>query len=147
MATYFDTGLLMKLFVTEANSPQVIALVASLSQPLVFSDFQHAELVTALRCKAGRGEITVANADAVEARLRLEIRAGVFAWHEPVWKSIFARILLLAQAHATVTLCRTLDAMHVAVALAAGVKDFATLDQRQAKLAKLAGLNVVQPQP
>ncbi len=70
MAVYFDTGLVVKLLVTEGNSPQVLALAASLGEPLIFSDFQHAELVTALHCKAGRGEITAANVAAVEARIR-----------------------------------------------------------------------------
>lgn len=145
MAVYFDTGLLMKLFVAEANSPQVIALAASLGEPLIFSDFQQAELITALHCKAGRKEITAADASAVEARIRSEIKAGVLAWHEPAWKRIFTRTTQLAHSHGASTLCRTLDAIHVSLALACGAKSLATLDQRQATLAKLAGLTVVQP--
>jgi predicted nucleic acid-binding protein len=145
MAVYFDTGLVMKLFVKEANSPQVIALVAALGEPLIFSDFQQAELITALHCKVGRKEITAADASAVEARIRSEIKAGVLAWHEPTWKRIFTNTAKLAQQHGVTTLCRTLDAMHVSIALAFGAKRIATLDKRQATLAKLAGLSVVQP--
>lgn len=145
MAVYFDTGLLLKLFVTEANSPLVMAFAASLAQPIIFSDFQQAEFVTALQCKVGRGEITAANATAVEARIRLEIRSGALEWREPNWKSIFAHTIRLAQAHAPATLCRTLDAIHVALALALRVKDFATLDHRQEALGIAAGLNVLKP--
>ena len=145
MAVYFDTGLVMKLFVKEANSPQVIALAAALGEALIFSDFQQAELITALHCKVGRKEITAADASAVEARIRSEIKAGVLAWHEPAWKRIFTRTTQLAQSHAATTLCRTLDAMHVSIALASGAQRIATLDQRQASLATLAGLTVVQP--
>jgi hypothetical protein len=36
-----------------------------------------------------------------------------------------------------------LDIVHVGVALVIGAKDFVTLDVRQAKLAKKAGLNVL----
>jgi predicted nucleic acid-binding protein len=145
MAVYFDTGLVMKLFVKEANSAQVIALAASLGEPLVFSDFQQAEFITALHCKVGRKEITAVDASAVEVRIGAEIKAGVLAWHEPAWKRIFARTTQLAQMHAATTLCRTLDALHVAIALASGVRCIATLDQRQASLATLAGLAVVTP--
>jgi predicted nucleic acid-binding protein len=145
MAVYFDTGLLLKLFVAESNSPQVIVLAASLGEPSIFSDFQQAELITALHCKVGRKEITAADASAVEARIRSEIKAGVLAWQEPAWKRIFTRTTQLAQSHGATTLCRTLDAMHVSIALASGAKQPATLDKRQASLATLAGLIVVQP--
>ena len=145
MAVYFDTGLLLKLFVTEANSPRVIALAASLDQPLVFSGFQHAELINALHCKAGRSEISAADATAVETRIRLEVKSGALHWREPAWKAVFAQTVRLSQAHAPTTLCRTLDAMHVALALSLRVKQFATLDHRQEALALAAGLAVLKP--
>ena len=145
MAIYFDTGVLLKLFVAESNSPQVIALAASLGQPLIFSDFQHAELIVALHCKVGRKEISAADAAAVEARISREVKLGILVRHEPTWKRIFSRTIRLAQRHGSKTLCRTLDAIHVSIALASGVTQFATLDHRQATLAKLAGLVVVQP--
>lgn len=145
MAVYFDTGLLLKLFVSEANSTLVIALAASLAEPIVVSDFQLAELVTALHCKVGRREITASDAAAVEARIRREIKLGVFEWKEPNWKRIFAHTITLARTLAPATLCRTLDAMHVALALELRVKAFATLDERQRKLASAVKLVVLKP--
>jgi predicted nucleic acid-binding protein len=38
--------------------------------------------------------------------------------------------------------CRTLDLLHVAVALSLGVKTFVTFDERQRAVAKLEGLTV-----
>ncbi len=145
MAVYFDTGLLLKLFVTEANSPQVMNLASSLGEPLAFSDFQRAELMNALHCKAGRGEISSSTVDAIERRLRLEIKAGSLRWHEPAWKDVFERTTHLSRSHAAATLCRTLDAVHVALALMLKIKQFATLDRRQEALAALAGLAVLKP--
>ena len=145
MAVYFDTGLAMKLFVAEPNSPQVIALAAFLGEPLVFSDFQASELVTALYCKVGRNEISADDAAAVETRVRFEIKSGVLEWHDPTWKRVFSRTTQLAQRHGASTLCRTLDAIHVSIALVTNAKYFATLDKRQSVLAQNAGLKVVQP--
>jgi len=40
---------------------------------------------------------------------------------------------------------RSLDALHVAVALSAGANDFVTYDERQADAARAAGIRVISP--
>ena len=55
-----------------------------------------------------------------------------------VWR--FARDL--SDRHAETIGCRTLDLVHVAVALSLGVKTFLTFDERQRAVAKLEGLTV-----
>lgn len=55
-----------------------------------------------------------------------------------VWR--FARDL--SDRHAATIGCRTLDLLHVAVALSLGVKTFVTFDERQRTVAKLEGLRV-----
>jgi len=72
-----------------------------------------------------------------------DIAAGVFAPASPVWAGVFARAESLATAHAAATLCRSLDTLHVALALEIGATEFCTPDQRQAVMAKAAGLVVV----
>ncbi len=58
MAVYFDTGLFLKLYLNEPDSPKALSLAARLTSPICFTPFLRAELVNALRCKEGRGEMT-----------------------------------------------------------------------------------------
>ena len=65
-------------------------------------------------------------------------------WKTPEYKEAtvwrFARDL--SDRHAETIGCRTLDLLHVAVALSLGVKTFVTFDERQRAVAKLEGLTV-----
>ncbi len=56
--------------------------------------------------------------------------------------AIFETAIDLARRHAARIGARTLDTLHVASALELKAKHFWTFDQRQAKLAKAAGLKV-----
>jgi predicted nucleic acid-binding protein len=53
----------------------------------------------------------------------------------------------LVRRHAATLGTRTLDILHVAAALVAGVRDFVTGDRRQASLAEAAGLKVTRYRP
>lgn len=145
MAVYFDTSLLFKLFVMEPDTPQVLALSASLGQPIVFTDFHEIEFVNALQGKRGRKQISAADVTLAMHDLQAELRRGALVSQEPAWKSVFRQSVRLSEAYASATLCRSLDVMHVAACVSLRVKTFATNDHRQAALAKLAGLHVVQP--
>ena len=145
MAVYFDSSLLVKLFVLEPDTAKVAAFAAAIGKPIVFSDFQRTELVNALHCKEGRKEITAADVAKAMKDIQTELRQGALAWQEPTWKSVFALTVRLSSAYAATTLCRTLDAIHVALALSLGVKEFATRDHRQEALATAAGLKVLKP--
>ena len=60
---------------------------------------------------------------------------------DQVWKECRS----LAEAHAGLTGCRTLDALQVASALVLGAREFITADRRQTTLAAKAGLSVTDP--
>jgi predicted nucleic acid-binding protein len=60
------------------------------------------------------------------------------------WEIVFAEAERLSRKFATARSCRSFDLLHVAIALVSRLKDFATLDEGQAQLAKAAGLNVVK---
>lgn len=145
MAAYLDTGLLIKIYVNEPDSAKALALVESLSGPLLFTRFQRAEVVNTLRCKQGRRELTGADVAKVLADIRADLRSGFLLFREPDWSRVFAGTVRLSNAHAAKTLCRTLDAIHVAQALQLGAAVFATKDDRQCAFAKAAGLKVLVP--
>jgi predicted nucleic acid-binding protein len=101
------------------------------------------EMRSALRQKAGRGELTQSEYDALIAQVESDLTTGV---HERVtvsWPDVFATAEALSAAHGIGTLCRTLDTLHVALALELGATEFCTFDLRQSRMAAAAGLNVI----
>ena len=145
MPVYFDSSILVKLYVPEPDSAGVLALAGSLTEPIVFTDFHRAEFVTALHCKEGRKEITAAQLAKALADVNQDLQDGALLWMEADWKRILTATVRLSTAHAAITLCRTLDAMHVALALQLRVRSIATKDHRQEKLAVASGLKVLKP--
>ncbi len=51
MGVYVDTGILVKLYVKEATTPQAIALVLGFPAPLPLTHIQELEIRNALRLK------------------------------------------------------------------------------------------------
>lgn len=142
MNAYFDAAIILKLYVQEATSPDAVRLAKECQTPYLLAPWQEIEVRTALRLKAFRQEITTAEMEASLEAFDQDISSG--RWNRPeyreatVWR--FARDL--SDRHAAKIGCRTLDLLHVAVALSLGVKTFVTFDERQRAVAKLEGLTV-----
>lgn len=130
---------------SELDFAKAFALVQTLSGPVVFTRFQRAELVNSLRCKQGRGETTAADVSKALADVRADLRSGFLVLRELDWSRLFAATVRLSTAHAAATLCRTLDAIHVAAALQLGIREFATKDNRQTAFAAACGFRVLRP--
>ena len=73
-----------------------------------------------------------------------DYNGGVYLAKQPSWEGVIHRTLQLSN-HAVATLCRTLDAMHVAMALELRASALATTDKRQRALATAAGLKLLTP--
>ncbi len=142
MRAYFDTGLLLKLYTLESNSVEAITLVRAYGAPILFTGLQQTELRNALFRKAARKEMTSRELKISLGRLQGDLDAGVLHIPALEWPGVWADADRLTSKHALATQCRTLDVLHVAVALQLGVKIFATTDQRQLKLARKAGLKI-----
>jgi predicted nucleic acid-binding protein len=139
---YFDTAVFLKLYVQEATSPDALRLASDSPAPQLLMPWQDIEVRTAIRLKAFRKEITAAEMPASLEAFDEDILSGRWKTREyqeaTVWR--FARDL--SGRHAETIACRTLDLLHVAVALSWGVKTFVTFDERQRAVAKLEGLTV-----
>lgn len=140
---YFDTGVLLKLYLPETNAPQAVAFVLATGAPPPITSFHRLEMTSALRQKQGRGEISAADCLKLLANLNLDIESGFYDTTSPVWTDVFQRAEALANLHTTGTLCRSLDTLHIALALELGATEFCTFDARQAAMAKISGLNVI----
>lgn len=139
---YVDTSVLVKLYVREPETPQAISLVRGFKTPLPLTLLQELELRNALRLKQARGELTSHAASGAERDLQSDIDLGRFEQTPCDAEVIFRRAETLSKAHAATTMCRTLDILHVATAVAIECRQFASFDRRQRELARKAGLKV-----
>jgi hypothetical protein len=142
LSVYIDTGILVKSYVFEANSPQAIAIIEAAGEPLVFSHFHGIEIPNAIRLKRFRGEITEAEeAEAIKV-FQADIEAGRLARPGYDLEEAFKRAGMLSAQHSGTVGSRSLDILHVAAALECGCARLASFDERQRRIASLAGLQV-----
>jgi len=144
MDAYFDSAIIVKLYVKEANSPDAIRLVGAYVAPYCLTQWQALEVKNAIRLKAFRKDITAAEMTQSIAALEQDIAAG--RWQRPVYETarVEQKAEELSAMHSAILGCRTLDIIHVAAAVVIGTKEFVTFDGRQGSIAKQAGL-IVNP--
>lgn len=138
---YLDTSALIKLYVLEAGSAEVQALVVAQSDPLPVWELQEMEMINALKLKVFWKEISEADAAAQIARFHTRQSNGMYHMPELGRSDLLDRYRQLS-AHTPTLGCRTLDILHVAAAALLRADLFVSFDQRQRQLAELAGLNV-----
>lgn len=143
MNIYFDTGLILPLYFEEAFSAVVNRFVETEKAPIAINLLHETEFENACRLKAFRGEMPMAKVDAVLDNRDADIAAGLLVRRPVNWIQVFEESRRMIAAGTARTGCRTLDVMHVAIALRWGFERFASSDERQRKIAKLAGLKVV----
>ena len=142
MDAYFDSAIIVKLYVREATSPEAIRLVGAYSAPYLLTQWQALEVKNAIRLKVFRKEITEAEMNQSIAAFEQDIATG--RWQRPVYTVAIVEQKAdeLSASHSAVLGCRTLDIIHVAAAVVIGAREFVTFDGRQGAMAKQAGLTV-----
>ena len=141
---YFDSAIIVKLYVHEATSPEAIRLVSEFSAPYILTSWQALEVRNAIRLKAFRREITSAEMTQSLVALDEDIASG--RWLNPGYDIEKAELKTgeLSALYTANMGCRTLDIIHVAIAVLLTAKAFVTFDRRQKTLALASGL-LVQP--
>ncbi len=140
---YFDTGVLLKLYLPELRAAEAVAFVnASPGKPPV-NPLHELEMRSALRQKVGRRELSQIECDTLIAQVESDLITGVLERVTVFWPDVFATAEALSATHGVPTLCRSLDTLHVALALELGVTEFCTFDLRQSRMAAAAGLTVI----
>lgn len=145
MKAYYDTGILLKLYVEEPESEACRKFVTRRKEPLFLSSLHLSECTSALRLKDFRGECGAGQVSEVLSHIAQDFQCGVLKTLPVDWEKAWAQCRALTEAHAAAIGCRTLDTLHVACATLAFATEFVTSDGRQAALAKLSGLKVVTP--
>ena len=142
MDSYFDSAIIVKLYVMEATSPQAIRLVDAHVPPYCLTHWQELEVKNAIRLKTFRKEISVSEMTESIAAFEQDISTG--RWERPVYDAftVEKKAHEISATYSSELGCRTLDIIHVAAAIVIQAKVFITFDGRQGALAKQAGLSV-----
>jgi predicted nucleic acid-binding protein len=140
LSVYFDTSIITKWYLPEADSAAALRLRARHEPPAILTHLHRVELITAWHLKVFRRELRLATALHALSDLEHDVDAGL--WDPPAYDlgDVHARAEQLARRHTAALGARSLDILHVAAALALGATRFVTSDRRQASLARAADL-------
>ena len=134
MITYLDTSFLIKAYVPEAESAQVASIIAGLQGDGAISRLTDVEMASALHRRLSPQDVSNIYRDYWQDR-------GTNTFQElEIDTRVFELAKTLAERHANQFQLRSLDILHLAVALHHGIGTFATYDHRLATAAVALGL-------
>ena len=116
--------------------------MAKRQPPLPLVWLHQVEFRNALRLQVFRKDITPVQRDASLNALLVDISDGVYEMYIPDLAAVTVEAERLSAGYSEKLGTRSLDILHVAMALVLGQDEFLTFDKRQAALAKAAGFNV-----
>ena len=137
---YFDTSVIVKLYVREPRSAEAAALVQQGRKAIPLTHFHELEFANALRLKQFRAEADANQIGNILDKLHTHLERGVYFRPDIDWHEVLRQAERLSQAHTCRIGTRTLDLIHVASALIMGADHFLTFDERQQNLARKVGL-------
>ena len=142
--SYWDSSALVKLFAAETDSPSFHAHVRHQGDRLATSELTRMELWSAFRRKESEGEIGCG-----EARVLLsDFDAGavqdywIFVIVTDAIRAEFERVVERCCSQTPPVFIRTLDALHIASARAAGETEIVATDKRLCEAAMLLGFQL-----
>lgn len=138
MIVYADSSFVASIYIPDVHTPEALRRMGS--QPEVWlTPFHEAEVAHTLSQSVFRGRIREAQADL--ARRAFEADRATEIWKKVDFPlAAFHHAVELALCYGAQLGSRTLDSLHVACALELKAGHFWTFDERQAKLARAAGL-------
>lgn len=143
MSDYADTGFICSLYAPDANTERAIKQMDKQRKPICFSWLNQVEFRNALRLRVFRKEISSSERDRSLNLLLADLSAGVFENVELAQSNVLIETERLSARHSEKLGTRSLDILHVAMAVVLGCERFLSFDSRQVKLARAAGLKVV----
>lgn len=142
MRIYYDTSVLVKLFIPEIGSRKYAEFVRKNKKPLLINIFQETELKNAFALKAFRKEIVKKELNGIMKQIENDFNTQTLIRQPLEFGQLFALINELSGKHTISIGCRTLDIIHVAAASLLGFDKILTNDSRQKELAKKIGIKV-----
>ncbi len=113
-----------------------VALIQAAGFPVAFSHFHAVEIPNAIALKRFRKELTSAQENAALAAFESDVTSGRLARPAYDLGSVFVRAISLSRKYSAALGTRSMDILHVAVALEAGCRELVSFDERQRRLAR-----------
>ena len=135
-----DSSFLVSLYLRDLHSTEAIGRMAAKPR-LWLTPLHHAEFAHAIERQVFQKLLSRREARQVHAQFEKDCEDGVWV-KVALPEQAFELCAQLARRHAARLGTRTLDALHVASALELKAERFWTFDERQAKLARAAGLKL-----
>ncbi|MFT5471415.1 MAG: putative nucleic acid-binding protein [Verrucomicrobiales bacterium] len=145
MVGYFDTSLLFNVYVPQATGTQNAVNLLQSAAPVVLTDYGFTELRNALRLARFRGQITDVELESSLSRLEQHLTIGLYDWRDPDWSQVYQRAEQIGDQVTVDVGIRSMDLIHLAVAMETGATDFYSADQRQCDGAEKIGMTVHCP--
>jgi predicted nucleic acid-binding protein len=148
LSYYYDTSALCQNYHREEGSTKVEALLVDQTTRHVISRLTHLEIQSAFALKVRTGEIAPADFDLLRKRFRADVHQRRFVVVRLLRRHFDAAEKLIVK-HAATTRLRTLDALHLAIALDLNetniANTFVCADGLFVQLARREGLVVANP--
>lgn len=144
MICYADTGFLVSLHTTDANTTAARVRMKRRGAPMAWTWLHEMEFRNAIRLQVFRGQLESASVAGILHKQALGLDQGIYFPAAPALAEVNRHAERLGALHTAAIGVRTLDILHVAQALVLDIKEFLTFDKRQATLAKAAGLRAPQ---
>ena len=142
MAAYADTSFLVRVYTPHADSHKALAWLQRARQPLPFTPLHRHELRNGIRLRVFRGEINPKQRKLAFQEIESDLDDNILTHTTIPWTNTFRESEALAALHTEILGVRSIDLLHVGLALALGTDEFLTYDTRQVALARAAGLRV-----
>lgn len=148
MTVCADTSFIVKLLTPEPGRDAAIDLYRSLNRPrMPYTQIHRMEVESAIAQKAfiarqagGRKKEILREKNAAIDRLEKWLQMALLVETEIAWTDCFDQTLTTLPGHSEKLGCRTIDLIHVTIAIQLHADTFITCDERQAKAAKAEGL-------
>ena len=140
--SYADSSFLVSLYRKDDNQDAAKDFIARTRLVVSFSPLNRIELRNALRNAQSFGQISEEDRRAAFRQIENDFDTGLLAHVTVEWTNVLRRADELSEEQAGHEGQRTIDLLHVAIALESGAEIFLSFDHRQRRLAKAAGLRV-----
>ena len=142
MAAYADSSFLVAVYAIEPQSLQALNWITNSKQSLIYTPFHRHELRTAIRQKVFRGETTIAARNEAFRDIDSDLQDRILIHTQIPWTDAFREAERVGAEHGETQGTRSLDLLHVGIALALKTKLFLSYDGAQRELARQVGLKL-----
>jgi len=139
MRCYFDSSVLVSLYLKDSNSERAINAVGRTIGAPLYTQLHAIEITNAAQLAHFQNRISSDQAISALSVIDADIESGALERVHLHWSMTIRAALDLSRRFSAKYGCRTLDVMHLAAATTLKVDNFITFDKRQAAVARELG--------